>query len=94
MRVACIGESPEDVDKLAIDGIESVILDITKQDDIARLVERLHGDQQRCRMGVMVNNALVSLSAPVELIPMDDWRENFEVNFFGHVAVTTALTLL
>lgn len=82
----------QDAEKLAGAGIESVLLDITRQDDIARLVDRVDEDPQRRRLGVVINNAAVSLSAPAELVPLDDWRQNFDVNFFGHVAVTTALT--
>jgi NAD(P)-dependent dehydrogenase (short-subunit alcohol dehydrogenase family) len=81
-----------DADKLEQAGIEAVILDITKPGDIARIVERVETDPQGRRLGVLVNNAAVSLSAPAELVPIEAWRENFEVNFFGHVAITTALT--
>ncbi|WP_245554645.1 SDR family NAD(P)-dependent oxidoreductase [Actinosynnema mirum] len=39
----------------------------------------------------MVDNAGIAINAPVELLPTDEWRRQFEVNFFGHVAVTMAL---
>lgn len=81
-----------DAAKLKAAGIEAVILDITEPDDIARVVRRVETDPQGRRLGVLVNNAAVSLSAPAELVPIEAWRENFEVNFFGHVALTTALT--
>jgi len=83
---------PADADKLHASGIETVILDITKPDDIAQVVERVNTDPQGRRLGVLVNNASISLTAPAELVPIEAWRENFEVNFFGHVAITTALT--
>ena len=81
-----------DADKLEAAGIETVILDITKPLDIARIVTRVETDPQGRRLGVLVNNAAVSLTAPAELVPIEAWRQNFEVNFFGHVALTTALT--
>ncbi len=81
-----------DADKLDASGIETMVLDITKPDDIARVVERVNTDPHGRPVGVLVNNASISLSAPAELVPIDAWRENFEVNFFGHVAITTALT--
>lgn len=82
---------PEDADKLGADGIEPITLDITKQEDIARLVERVTGDPVKRRLSVVVNNAAVPLATPAELVPLDAWRRNFEVNLFGHVAVTSAL---
>jgi NAD(P)-dependent dehydrogenase (short-subunit alcohol dehydrogenase family) len=39
----------------------------------------------------LVNNAGISVNAPVEALPLDEWRRLFEVNLFGHVAVTQAL---
>ena len=39
----------------------------------------------------LVNNAGIGLYAPVETLPLDVWRRTFEVNLFGHVAVTQAL---
>lgn len=82
----------KDADKFFAAGIEPVVLDITKPDDIDRLVERVEKDPEGRPLGVLVNNAAISLSAPAELVPLEDWQENFGVNFFGHVAVTTALT--
>ena len=40
---------------------------------------------------MLVNNAGVSLNAPIETLALDEWRQHFEVNFFGHVALTKAL---
>ncbi|MFD5016232.1 SDR family NAD(P)-dependent oxidoreductase [Streptomyces chartreusis] len=48
----------------------------------------------RARSGALravVNNAGISVNAPVEALPLDEWRRLFEVNLFGHVAVTQAL---
>jgi short-subunit dehydrogenase len=39
----------------------------------------------------LVNNAGVAINAPVETLPMDEWRRQFEVNLFGHIAMTQAL---
>lgn len=38
-----------------------------------------------------MNNAGIAVNAPVEAMPLDEWRRTFEVNLFGHVAVTQAL---
>jgi NAD(P)-dependent dehydrogenase (short-subunit alcohol dehydrogenase family) len=73
-------------------GIEPVTLDITDAEDVAGLAQRvrdLAGNGGRLK--ALVNNAGIAVNAPVEAIPMAEWRRQFEVNFFGHVAVTQAL---
>src|SRR6202008_1993990 len=39
----------------------------------------------------LVNNAAIRVNAPVEALAIDEWRRLFEVNFFGHIAVTQTL---
>lgn len=39
----------------------------------------------------VVNNAGIGINVPVEAFAIDDWRKLFEVNLFGHVAVTQTL---
>jgi NAD(P)-dependent dehydrogenase (short-subunit alcohol dehydrogenase family) len=39
----------------------------------------------------LVNNAGIGVNVPVEAFAIDEWRRLFEVNFFGHIAVTQAL---
>jgi NAD(P)-dependent dehydrogenase (short-subunit alcohol dehydrogenase family) len=72
-------------------GIEPVILDITNQQHIAALVARIDADPQRRPLRALVNNAGIPGVGPVEVTPLEQWRRLFEVNVFGHVAVTQAL---
>jgi len=39
----------------------------------------------------LVNNAGYTVSGPCEALDVEDWRAQFEVNLFGHLAVTQAL---
>ena len=39
----------------------------------------------------LVNNAGMSISGAFEGLSMADWRRQFEVNFFGHIAITRNL---
>jgi NAD(P)-dependent dehydrogenase (short-subunit alcohol dehydrogenase family) len=78
-----------DADTLRAPGIEPVILDITQPDHIADLAARV--DSQAGALRALVNNAAISVNAPVEALPLEEWRRLFEVNLFGHVAVTQAL---
>lgn len=66
-------------------GTQEVLLDVTSPDHVHAVAERvdeLHG---------LVNNAGIALSVPLEFIPLDELRRQFEVNVFGQVAVTQAL---
>ncbi len=38
----------------------------------------------------MVNNAGIGVNAPVEVLPLSEWRRLFDVNLFGHVAMMQA----
>ncbi|TWP52361.1 SDR family oxidoreductase [Lentzea tibetensis] len=80
-----------DADALRADGIEPVILDITRPDHIARLAARLDEDSQAGALRALINNAAIQINAPVEILPLSEWRRQFEINLFGHVAVTQAL---
>ncbi|MDH2387277.1 SDR family oxidoreductase [Streptomyces sp. HNM0663] len=79
----------QDADALRAPGIEPVILDITRPDHIAELAAR--AGSQTGALRALVNNAAISVNAPVEALPLDEWRRLYEVNLFGHVAVTQAL---
>lgn len=81
----------QDADALRTTRIEPVMLDITDEAGIATLVQRIAGDPAGRRLRALVNNAGMAVNAPVETYPLSDWRRLFEVNLFGHVAVTQAL---
>ena len=81
----------QDAERLAAENVEPVIVDITDEEQVAALADRVTRDRRGRRLGVLVNNAGVALNAPAETIPMDEWRRHFDVNFFGHVAVVRAL---
>lgn len=70
---------------------QPLILDVTDSAAIQSLPSKVH---ELCGPGGLqglINNAGMAKSAPVELQSMEDFREQFEVNFFGLVAVTKAL---
>jgi NAD(P)-dependent dehydrogenase (short-subunit alcohol dehydrogenase family) len=80
-----------DADALRAQGIEPCILDITVESDIASIADRVARDPQHRPLRALVNNAGIAINAPVETLPMAQWREQFEVNLFGHIAMTQAL---
>jgi NAD(P)-dependent dehydrogenase (short-subunit alcohol dehydrogenase family) len=76
---------------LGIAGIEPCILDITVESDVAAIADRVARDPQRRPLRALVNNAGIAINAPVETLPIAQWRQQFEVNLFGHIAITQAL---
>jgi NAD(P)-dependent dehydrogenase (short-subunit alcohol dehydrogenase family) len=80
-----------DAEAIRGQGIEPLIVDITKPDHIRALAARVYDDPQGRALRALLNNAGVGMNAPVESFPIDEWRHLFEVNLFGHVAVTQAL---
>jgi NAD(P)-dependent dehydrogenase (short-subunit alcohol dehydrogenase family) len=55
------------------------------------LATRVHEDPQGRAVRALVNNAGMALNVPVEAFAIDEWRRLFEVNLFGHIAVTQTL---
>jgi NAD(P)-dependent dehydrogenase (short-subunit alcohol dehydrogenase family) len=80
-----------DADTIRAEGVEPVILDITRPEHIEALVDRITADPHGRPLRALVNNAGISVNAPAEALPLDEWRRLFEVNLFGHVAITQAL---
>ena len=78
-----------DADAIRTAGIEPVILDITEPGQVEALAARVAGDPRA--LHALVNNAGIQVNAPVEALPMAEWRRVFEVNLFGHIALTQAL---
>ena len=77
--------------QLRRDGVEPVVLDITRSADIEALSERIDSDPQGRALRAIVNCAGMGMVGPVEMLPLDTWRQMFEVNLFGHIAMTQAL---
>lgn len=75
----------------SIDGIEPCILDITVESHIVAIAERVTRDPQRRPLRALINNAGIAVNAPVETLPIGQWRRQFDVNLFGHIAITQAL---
>lgn len=78
-----------DADALRAEGIEPHILDITVESDVAAIADCVARDTRPLR--ALVNNAGIAVNAPVEALPLDGWRRQFDVNLFGHVAMIQAL---
>ena len=80
-----------DADAIRGPGIEPLIIDVTHPEHIEALAARVDGDPQGRTLRALVNNAAIQANVPVEAFAVSEWRHMFEVNLFGHIAVTQAL---
>ena len=83
----------EDADSLAAAGSERLtplIIDVTDPGSIAAAAERVEAESA-AGLGALVNNAGVAYTGPLEFVPLDELRNQLEVNLTGHVAFTQAL---
>lgn len=71
--------------------IEPIMLDLTVDDHISALARRITGDPDNRPLSAVINNAGIEINAPLEVLPLRTWREQFEVNLFGHISVIKAL---
>jgi NAD(P)-dependent dehydrogenase (short-subunit alcohol dehydrogenase family) len=70
------------------DGICEVVLDVTSADSIAAARREIEGDLGGEGLFAIVNNAGVGDVMPLEFTPLERFRQTFDVNVFGVVAVT------
>ena len=73
----------------ASERLEPLILDVTDSEDISRAAEHV-SEATGGRLAGLVNNAGIGVGAPLELLPLSDFRHQIEVNLIGQVAVTQA----
>jgi NAD(P)-dependent dehydrogenase (short-subunit alcohol dehydrogenase family) len=65
-------------------------LDVTEEDSIRTAVDRVTQQLGETGLAGLINNAGIAVGSPLEVIPIDQLRRQFEVNVFGQIAVTQA----
>lgn len=80
-----------DADNIRSENIEPIILDITNETHIAKLVHRIKDDPEKRPLRALVNNAAIEINAPLEVLHLSEWKRQFDVNVFGQVAMIQAL---
>ena len=86
--LAGVRREEDGADLRAQDGrIEPVLVDVTDAGQIASLAARVGG----APLAGLVNNAGIAVAGPLEGVPIDLVRRQYEVNVFGLLAVTQAL---
>jgi NAD(P)-dependent dehydrogenase (short-subunit alcohol dehydrogenase family) len=69
--------------------ITPLILDVTDQAMVDAAAAQIARDGGK--LNGLVNNAGIATGGPLEYLPLAAWREQFEVNVLGQVAVTKAM---
>lgn len=69
--------------------VQPVMLDVTDGDSIAAALQTVDAAAPGGLAG-LVNNAGVGFGGPLEFVPVEQWRQQLEVNFIGQVAVIQA----
>ena len=80
-----------DADTLRATNLEPVMLDITNEAEIAALVAQINDDSERRPLSALVNNVGIAVNAPVDVLRLSEGRRLFDINLFGHTALTQAL---
>ena len=66
-----------------------VALDVTKSESISQCIHNVLEKEQN--IDVLINNAGAGITGPVEEIPEEEIKRNFETNFFGPINVIKAV---
>lgn len=69
--------------------IEIAQLDVCDDASVKSAIEKIL--QKSGRIDVLINNAGYGLRGAVEEVALDEWRAQFETNFFGAIRVTQAV---
>lgn len=68
--------------------LRPLILDVTVPADVARAIDAVR--QSGSPLRAVVNNAGIAVAGPLEFLPLEALREQFEVNVMGPIALTQA----
>lgn len=72
-------------------GVIPVMLDVTRDESIAAGRAALQATVGEHGLDALINNAGVAVAGPVEAVPLEEWRRQFDVNVLGVIAITQAM---
>jgi NAD(P)-dependent dehydrogenase (short-subunit alcohol dehydrogenase family) len=80
-RVYATARNPADIEVLGEEGCEIATLDVTEQDDVDRVVDRIIDEEGH--ISALVNNAGFGQFGPLEDVPTEQVHRQFDVNVYG-----------
>jgi NAD(P)-dependent dehydrogenase (short-subunit alcohol dehydrogenase family) len=83
-------EDAKNLEAAAGANLQGIQIDIPDSDSITTAAEKIAEITGESGLAGVVNNAGISINGPLEFLTRDNWRKQFEVNVFGHTAVTQA----
>src|SRR3990172_1553719 len=84
--VYATARKPESIAELATKGCRTLALDVNDEASMQAAVRQI--EQAEGAVGVLVNNAGYAQDGPIEEVPLDAVRRQFETNVFGLVRLT------
>jgi NAD(P)-dependent dehydrogenase (short-subunit alcohol dehydrogenase family) len=78
----------ESLRKECSDRLRTLYLDVTDNDSMEAATSAI--SENGGKLDALVNNAGITVNAPLEFVQLSELRRQFEVNFFGVVAMTQA----
>jgi NAD(P)-dependent dehydrogenase (short-subunit alcohol dehydrogenase family) len=91
VRTDADAQSVEQDGKSTPYGIQAIQIEMTDAASITAAAAKVRSVVGRDGLCGLVNNAGICVVGPAECVSLDDWRRQFEVNFFGLIAVTQAM---
>src|SRR4051812_27733994 len=67
-----------------------VLVDVADTEQVATAAKQVL-ELSDGKLAGLLNNAGFTIAGPFEALTLDDWRRQFDVNFFGHLDVTQRL---
>jgi NAD(P)-dependent dehydrogenase (short-subunit alcohol dehydrogenase family) len=71
--------------------IQAIRMDVTDPHSIAAAAEEIGSVVGDAGLFGLVNNAGICVVGPIECLHISEWKNQFDVNFFGLIAVTQAM---
>lgn len=81
----------ESLRQVASERLRPIMLDITIRDHILSAAKAIAAAVGSAGLDGLINNAGIAVPAPLEFLPIDEFRRQIEVNLVGQLAVTQAL---
>lgn len=88
-RVYATARRLESMTPLAVEGIQTLAMDVTQASDIERVLTHVR-DQGRC-VTTLINNAGYGAMGPLLDLSAGEWRKQFDVNVFAPMSLMRAV---